>query len=123
MDDFLSWVATLRALPELDEREMLMWGDMVSGRPDLVARLPRGVTVCEWGYDDWYPFDERCAVLAGAGVPFWVAPGTSSWLEHPGPHHQRPDHVPPRRRGRAGARRGRGTSTPTGATSATCSSR
>jgi len=79
MDDFLSWVATLRALPELDEREMLMWGDMVSGRPDLVASLPPGVTVCEWGYDDWYPFDERCAVLAGAGVPFWVAPGTSSW--------------------------------------------
>ena len=57
-----------------------MWGDMVSGRPDLVASLPRGVTVCEWGYDDWYPFDERCAVLAEAGVPFWVAPGTSSWM-------------------------------------------
>ena len=37
------------------------------------------MTVCEWGYDDWYPFDERCAVLAGEGVPFWVAPGTSSW--------------------------------------------
>ena len=80
MDDFLSWVTTLRALPELDEREMLMWGDMVSGQPDLVASLPQGVTVCEWGYDDWYPFDERCAVLAEAGVPFWVAPGTSSWM-------------------------------------------
>ena len=80
MDDFLSWAATLRALPELDGREMLMWGDMVSGRPDLVASLPEGVTVCEWGYDDWYPFEERCAVLAEAGVPFWVAPGTSSWL-------------------------------------------
>ena len=80
IDDFLSWTATLRGLPELDGREMLMWGDMVSGRPDLVASLPAGVTVCEWGYDDWYPFDERCAVLAGAGVPFWVAPGTSSWL-------------------------------------------
>ncbi len=80
IDDFLSWAATLRALPELEGREMLMWGDMVSGHRDLVARLPAGVTVCEWGYDDWYPFDERCAVLAGAGVPFWVAPGTSSWM-------------------------------------------
>ncbi len=80
IDDFLSWAATLRSLPELDGREMLMWGDMVSGRPDLVASLPEGVTVCEWGYDHWYPFDERCAVLAEAGVPFWVAPGTSSWL-------------------------------------------
>ncbi len=80
MDDFLAWVRTLRALPELDGREMLMWGDMVSGRSDLVGLLPPGVTVCEWGYDDWYPFDERCAVLESAGVPFWVAPGTSSWL-------------------------------------------
>jgi hexosaminidase len=80
LEDFLSWVATLRALPELDGREMLMWGDMVSGRLDLLRALPADVTVCEWGYDDWYPFDERCAVLAEAGVPFWVAPGTSSWL-------------------------------------------
>jgi hexosaminidase len=78
--DFMRWVATLRALPELDRHEMLLWGDMISGHADQVARLPDGVTVCEWGYDDWYPFDERCAVLAEANVPFWVAPGTSSWL-------------------------------------------
>jgi hexosaminidase len=80
MEDFLGWVTTLRAVPELEGREMLMWGDMISGRTDLVARLPAGVTVCEWGYDDWHPFDEHCAALAEAGVPFWVAPGTSSWL-------------------------------------------
>jgi hexosaminidase len=80
IDDFLSWVSTLRSLPELDGREMLMWGDMVAGRSELLAALPEGVTVCEWGYDDWHPFDERCAVLATAGVPFWVTPGTSSWL-------------------------------------------
>jgi hypothetical protein len=45
-----------------------------------LGSLPRGVTVCEWGYDDWHPFNERCADLSAAGVPFWVAPGTSSWL-------------------------------------------
>ncbi|GAC1316240.1 MAG: hypothetical protein NVSMB12_12800 [Acidimicrobiales bacterium] len=80
VDDYLAWMAALRQAPELREREMLVWGDMVSGQPDLLARLPSGVTVCEWGYDDSYPFDERTAALAGAGVPFWVAPGTSSWL-------------------------------------------
>ena len=80
MDDFLAWAATLRGLPELAGREMLLWGDMFSGQANLIARLPAGVTVCEWGYDDWYPFDERCAALASAGVPFWVAPGTSSWM-------------------------------------------
>jgi hypothetical protein len=80
IDDFLAWATTLRGLPELDDREMLMWGDMLAGQADLLARLPSGVTVCEWGYDDWHPFEERCAALAVTGVPFWVAPGTSSWM-------------------------------------------
>jgi hypothetical protein len=80
LGDFLEWAATLRGLPELQGRDMLMWGDMLSGRRDLLGALPAGVTVCEWGYDDWYPFDERCADIAASGVPFWVAPGTSSWL-------------------------------------------
>jgi hexosaminidase len=80
MGDYLAWVATLRALPELDGREMLIWGDMVAGHPDAIASLPDGVTVCEWGYEDSHPFDERGAALAASGVPFWVAPGTSSWM-------------------------------------------
>src|SRR5204862_246925 len=80
IEDYLAWVTELRALPELEGREMLIWGDMLSGEAELLARLPADVTVCEWRYDDWYPFDERCSVLNGAGAPFWVAPGTSSWL-------------------------------------------
>ncbi|MCU1461916.1 MAG: glycoside hydrolase, family 20 [Acidimicrobiales bacterium] len=80
IDDYLAWLTTLRSLPELDGREMLVWGDILAARPDRLARVPDGVTICEWGYDDWHPFDERCAAYAAAGVPFWVAPGTSSWL-------------------------------------------
>ena len=78
--EFLEWVTTLRSLPEVDDHELLMWGDMIAGDAALLRRLPAGVTVCEWGYDDWHPFDERTALLADCGVPFWVAPGTSSWL-------------------------------------------
>jgi hexosaminidase len=80
LDEYFAWIATLRALPELDGREMIIWGDMFSGDPSLIAKLPDGVTVCEWGYDAEYPFDERVALLADAGMPFWVAPGTSAWL-------------------------------------------
>jgi hexosaminidase len=86
LGDFVDWVSTLRGLPELSGREMLMWGDMLSGRPDLLAALPADVTVCEWGYDADHPYEERCAELAGAGVPFWVAPGTSSWTSLLGRH-------------------------------------
>lgn len=80
LDEFFAWIATLRALPELEGREVIIWGDMFSGDPELLAQVPAGVTVCEWGYDEEYPFDERTAMLARAGIPFWVAPGTSSWL-------------------------------------------
>ncbi len=80
LGDFMSWIDRLRTLPELHGREMLMWGDMLGGDPDLLRRLPAGVTVCEWGYESTHPFAERSAAIAASGVPFWVAPGTSSWL-------------------------------------------
>jgi hypothetical protein len=78
--EYMEWIATLRALPELEGRDMIIWGDIFSGDADLVAQVPQGVTVCEWGYEASSPFAERTALLAAAGVPFWVAPGTSSWL-------------------------------------------
>jgi len=80
IDDYLAWVRALRALPELEGREMLMWGDMLRGKPDRIAALPDGVTVCEWGYEDWWPLEDRAATLEAADRPFWLCPGTSSWL-------------------------------------------
>jgi hexosaminidase len=79
-DEYADWIATLRDLPELEGRDMLVWGDVLAQRPDLLGRLPDGVTVCEWGYEDWHPFAERSAAIARAGRPLWVCPGTSSWL-------------------------------------------
>jgi hypothetical protein len=80
LDEYGEWIATLRRLPELDGREVLIWGDILADKPELVGHLPDGVTSCEWGYEDWHPFDARTRVLADAGRPFWVSPGTSSWL-------------------------------------------
>ena len=105
IDDFMLWVATLRALPELDRHEMLLWGDMISGHADQVARLPDGVTVCEWGYDDWYPFDERCAVLAEAERAVLGRPGHVELAEHPRSLHECADDLQPGRGRGAGARR------------------
>ncbi|MGZ6930150.1 MAG: family 20 glycosylhydrolase [Acidimicrobiia bacterium] len=79
-DDYLAWLRTLRALPELDGRELLVWGDILAPHPDRLAELPAGVTVCEWGYDAGHPWAARLDALAAAGIPRWVAPGTSAWL-------------------------------------------
>ncbi|MGZ4735185.1 MAG: glycoside hydrolase family 20 zincin-like fold domain-containing protein [Acidimicrobiia bacterium] len=80
IDDYLEWVRVLRALPELDGREMLIWSDILAGEPDRLAALPDGVTVCEWGYDAGHPFEQRAAAYEQTGTAFWTSPGTSSWL-------------------------------------------
>jgi hypothetical protein len=59
---------------------MLIWADMIVEDESLLAALPPGVTLCEWGYEAAHRFEERLARIAAAGVPAWVAPGTSSWL-------------------------------------------
>ena len=80
IDDYLEWVRTLRALPEIDGLELLVWGDILAGEPERIRALPDGVTVCEWGYDAGHPFEARARVYEQCGRPFWTAPGTSSWL-------------------------------------------
>ena len=74
------WLRAVRALPVLAGRELLVWGDIPALHPDLLAGLPDQVTVCEWGYEANHPFEDRAARLEAAGVPFWVCPGTSSWM-------------------------------------------
>jgi hypothetical protein len=78
--DYLSWVQRLRALPELDGREVLMWGDLVGARPESLAALPDGITVCEWWYDAGWPWADRGDAYRRGGRAWWACPGTSSWL-------------------------------------------
>jgi hexosaminidase len=77
--EWVQWLRALRALPVLAHRELLVWGDVPAVHHELLAELPDGVTVCEWGYEANHPFEQRTARLEDAGVPFWVCPGTSSW--------------------------------------------
>ncbi|HXQ90293.1 MAG TPA: family 20 glycosylhydrolase [Acidimicrobiales bacterium] len=78
--EWVQWLRALRGLPAVAGHELLVWGDVPAAHHDLLTELPDGVTVCEWGYEADHPFDERSARLADAGVPFWVCPGTSSWM-------------------------------------------
>lgn len=78
--EWATWLEALRGLPELASRQLLVWGDILAAHPELLGRLPDGVTVCDWGYEANHPFTARTEVLAGAGVDHWVSPGTSSWM-------------------------------------------
>jgi hexosaminidase len=76
---YIDWVRRLRELPALEDRQMLMWADVLAPHPELLAQIPDGVTMVEWGYEASHPFDARCQRIAAAGLALWVAPGTSSW--------------------------------------------
>lgn len=87
-------------------REVQVWADVLRRHPHLAADLPDGVVPVAWCYEAPRPASEQpelpafqveileglgidldtsggfgpnVAPLAEAGIPFWVAPGTSAW--------------------------------------------
>ena len=78
-EQYVDWIHRLRELPALNGRNMLMWADVMAPHPELLDRLPDGITLVEWGYEGPHAFHARCARIARAGRPFWVAPGTAGW--------------------------------------------
>ena len=62
------------------DRTMQFWGDIILHKPELIPELPRDVIALNWGYEFDHPFDTEAAAFTGAGVPFYVCPGTGSWL-------------------------------------------
>jgi len=78
-DEYVAWVRALRELPELDGYDMQVWGDVLTADPALVASLPAGVTVNEWGYEADHDFEHRGAICHDTGLPWMACGGTSSW--------------------------------------------
>ena len=74
--DFLLKIAELAAV---HGREAMFWGDIILHQPELINKLPKGITALNWGYEDDHPFATETKAFAEAGVPFYVCPGTSSW--------------------------------------------
>lgn len=61
-------------------RRMMFWGDIILHKPELIPELPKDLIALNWGYDIGHPFDIETRAFQRAGVPFYVCPGTSSWL-------------------------------------------
>jgi len=76
---YLGFLLEINKLVAAHGRTMMFWGDIIMHHPELVAELPRDIIALEWGYEANSPFDRDGARFAGAGVPFYVCPGTSSW--------------------------------------------
>ena len=76
---YLDFLKQIIALAQRDGHAVQFWGDILQHHPELLGEIPPGVTALEWGYGATHDFAGRCGLLAKAGVPFYVCPGTSAW--------------------------------------------
>lgn len=67
-------------------RRMMFWGDIILHHPELIPELPPDSIALNWGYEANHPFDKEAALFAMSKVPFYVCPGTSSWMTLLGRH-------------------------------------
>ena len=60
-------------------RKMMMWGDIVLRHPELISKIPKDITLLDWGYESSYPYERHGMLLQKSGLNYMVCPGTSSW--------------------------------------------
>lgn len=76
---YLEHILKLRDLAARHGKRIMFWGDIIRHYPDLLPRIPKDVTLLDWGYDHHHPF-ERIRDFKTAGIPhFYACPGTGSW--------------------------------------------
>jgi hypothetical protein len=68
-------VGALRPL----KRELLLWGDVGTNHPELVASLPKDLIAVPWMYDDVPSAERWIKPFRDAGMQTWVAPGVNNW--------------------------------------------
>jgi hypothetical protein len=74
-------------------KRMMFWGDILLHHPELVRELPRDAIALNWGYEADHPFEKEARVFAGSRVPFYVCPGTSTWMTLIGRHDNALDNL------------------------------
>jgi hypothetical protein len=68
------------------KRRMMFWGDIILKYPSLIKKLPADSIALNWGYEANHPFKRETALFAKSGIPFYVCPGTSTWMTLVGKH-------------------------------------
>jgi hypothetical protein len=83
---YLDFLKKIRRAVSARGRKMMFWGDIVLRYTELIRELPKDLIALNWGYEANHPFDREAAIFSGSGVPFYVCPGTSTWLTLIGRH-------------------------------------
>ncbi|MBI5930593.1 MAG: family 20 glycosylhydrolase [Chloroflexi bacterium] len=76
---YLEYLLKLHEKVAARGHQMQFWGDIIVKYPDLVPELPTDAVPMLWGYEASDPPESECAMMAAAGLEFYVCPGTSTW--------------------------------------------
>lgn len=76
---FFDYMMKIRDISAKHNKSMMMWGDNLLRFPELMNKIPKDITVLDWGYEASYPYSDHCKALSEGGVQFMVCPGTNSW--------------------------------------------
>ncbi len=77
---YLEFLLKIHRLCETYGRRMMFWGDIIMQHPELIAEIPHDVTALEWGYEHDHAYDVDTRAYKKAGLPYYVCPGTGSWI-------------------------------------------
>jgi len=81
---YLAYAGKLNSYLNNKGRKMMMWGDVVSRNPGILAEIPKNITLLEWRYESMQPFAPICSKYQQAGLNYLVCPGTSTWSSFTG---------------------------------------
>jgi len=76
---YLDHLLSIHRLVAEHGKTMQFWGDIILESPELAKELPSDAIGLIWGYEAGHPFESQCAAFAESEIPFYVAPGTSTW--------------------------------------------
>jgi len=76
---YLDHIIRLNEMSKRFGKRMMFWGDIIRTHPDLIPRIPRDVTVLDWGYAAAMDFD-RIRDFARTGLEAFVCPSVSGYV-------------------------------------------
>ena len=76
---YLEYAIKMHNMLLAKNKKMLMWGDIVMKHPELIPKIPKDITLLDWGYESGYPYERHCKMLQESGLDYMVCPGTNSW--------------------------------------------
>jgi len=83
---YLDFLKKIHREAQARGRRMMFWGDIVLHYPELIRELPKDLVALNWGYEANHPFEREAGLFAEAKIPFYVCPGTSTWMTLIGRH-------------------------------------